>query len=291
MWADPAKRDAHHQDLEAVRKVISDPLLKLFGMPTRAELVKAKIDADAYVKHDVDWYDGSIRGLDTEMGRLVERLKGLGLDDRTLVVFTADHGEEFLDHGRTFHGQSVYGELTQVPLMMRWPGALPAGRVVNDVVQTIDIMPTLLAVSGLTVPREAQGQSLVPLLRAGEDSASAWRPRPAISEKAITNPAKGAAPAPHDTEAFAIVEGGWKLIHHTVRPDGSPEFELFDFAKDPLNLHDVAAANPEVVQRLAKLVAGWRQMARAARLKPDTESIKGLSQEQLQRLRSLGYVR
>jgi arylsulfatase A-like enzyme len=292
MWADPAKREAHHRDLEAVRKVISDPLLKLFGMPTRAELVKAGLDADAYVNHDVDWYDGSIRGLDTEMGRLFERLKALGLEDRTLVVFTADHGEEFLDHGRTFHGQSVYGELTQVPLMMRWPGILPAGRVVNDVVQTIDVMPTLLAISGLAAPPEVQGQSLVPLIRPNESPAgSAWRPRPAISEKAITNPAEGAAPAPHDTEAFAIVDGVWKLIHHTARPNGGPEFELFDVAKDPLNLNDVAAGNPEVVQRLAKLVAGWRQMARAARLKPDTEATKGLTQEQLQRLRSLGYIR
>ncbi len=292
MWADPAKRQAHHQNLETVRKVISDPLLKLFGMPTRAELVKAGLDADAYVNHDVDWYDGSIRGLDTEMGRLFERLKGLGLDDSTLVVFTADHGEEFLDHGRTFHGQSVYGELTQVPLMMRWPGVLPAGRVVNEVIQTIDVMPTLLAISGLTAPAEIQGQSLVPLVQPTKGAASAsWRPRPAISEKAVTNPANGAAPAPHDTEAFSITDGSWKLIHHTKRPNGGPEFELFDVAKDPLNLNDMAAGQPEVVQRLAKLVAGWRQMALAARLKPDAETTKGLTQEQLQRLRSLGYVR
>ena len=78
IWADPAKREAHHKDLEAVRKVISDPLLKMFRMPTRAELVKARINSDAYVKHDVDWYDRSIRGLDTEMDRLFERLKGSG---------------------------------------------------------------------------------------------------------------------------------------------------------------------------------------------------------------------
>ena len=291
MWADPAKREAHHRDLEAVRKVIRDPLMKLFGMPTRAELVKAGVDADAYVKHDVDWYDGSIRGLDTEMGRLFERLKGLGLDNRTLVVFTADHGEEFLDHGRTFHGHSVYGELTQVPLMMRWPGVLPA-RVVDDVVQTIDVMPTLLAISGLVAPPAIQGQSLVPLiLPGGSAAAPSWRPRPALSEKALTSPSKGAAPAPHDTEAFAIVDGGWKLIHNTARPNGGPEFELFDFAKDPLNLNDVAAGHPEVVQRLAKLIAGWRQVARAARFAPDAETTKGLSQQQLQRLRSLGYIR
>jgi len=295
LWADPEKREEHHRHLEAVRKVISDPLLKLFGMPTRTELVKAGLDADAYVKHDVDWYDGSIRGLDTEVGRLLERLKALGLDQRTLVVFTADHGEEFLDHGRMFHGQSVYGELTQVPLMMRWPGVLPAGRVVEEVVQTIDLMPTLLEISGLKLPAEAQGQSLVGLLGAGAGgrsaSARAWRARPAISEKAVTDPARGAAPAPHDTEAYAIVDAGWKLVHNTVRPGGGPEFELFDFAKDPLNLSDVADKHPDKVQRLGKLLDGWRQMARNARLKPDAEATKGLSQQQLERLRSLGYIR
>jgi arylsulfatase A-like enzyme len=292
MWADPAKRDEHYRNLTTVRKFISDPLNRLFGMPSRDELVKAKLDPDAHIEHEIGWYDGSIRGLDTEIGRLLQRLKALGLDERTLVVFVADHGEEFLDHGRTFHGQTVYGELTHVPLMMRWPGQLPAGHVVPEVVQTIDVMPTLLAISGLAAPAEAQGQSLVPLLRprsAGSDSG--WRARPAISEKALTDPSKGAAPSPHDTEAFAIVDGGWKLIHNTARPRGGPEFELYEFPKDRLNRNNVADANPEVVQRLAKILASWRQMATAAKLKPDAESTKGLTQEQLQRLRSLGYIR
>jgi hypothetical protein len=119
----------------------------------------------------------------------------------------------------------------------------------------------------------------------------AWRARPAISEKAVTNPSKGAAPAPHDTEAHAIVDGGWKLVHNTVRPRGGPEFELFDFAKDSLNLRDVAGEHPDVVQRLSKRLEGWRQMARSARLKADAEATQGLSQQQLERLRSLGYIR
>ena len=66
-------------------------------------------------------YDGSIRGMDAELGRLVESLRELGLEDDTLVVFTSDHGEEFLEHGRPIHGQSVYAELTDVPLVVRWP--------------------------------------------------------------------------------------------------------------------------------------------------------------------------
>jgi arylsulfatase A-like enzyme len=291
MWADPARRDEHQRNLEAVRKVINDPLRRLFGMPTRVELVKAGLDADKYVEHDIGWYDGSIRGLDTEVGRLVERLEGLRLADRTLVVFATDHGEEFLEHGATFHGQTVYGELTRVPLMMRWPGVLPEGRVIDDVTQTIDVMPTLLEISGLAAPDGIQGQSLVPLMRPDGAAGPAWRPRPAISEKALTDPNKGAAPPPHDTESYAIVDGSWKLVHHVKRPAGAPEFELFDVVKDPLDLKDVASGNPDVVQRLSKLLAGWQQMAQSARLKPDAESTKGLSQEQLQRLRSLGYIR
>ena len=61
-------------------------------------------------------------------------------------MFLSDHGEEFLEHGRMFHGQTVYGELTQTPLIVRWPAGLPKGRVVDEVVQTIDVMPTLLEI-------------------------------------------------------------------------------------------------------------------------------------------------
>ena len=63
--------------------------------------------------------------MDAELGRLRERLGEMGLDRRTLIVFLADHGEEFLEHGRTFHNQSIYGELTNVPLFFWWPGACP----------------------------------------------------------------------------------------------------------------------------------------------------------------------
>jgi arylsulfatase A-like enzyme len=89
----------------------------------------------------------------------------------------------------------------------------------------------------------------------------------------------------------AIVEGQWKLIHKSIRAEGEAEFELYDQLKDPLNKHDLASQKPEVVARLKKALDGWREMARAARLKPDAETTKGLSAEELQRLRSLGYVR
>ena len=285
MWADPAKKEEHEKHSKDVKKFIKDPLMRQFGMPARDELQKAGIDPAAYVQYDQGWYDGSIRAMDVEIARLVERLRTLGVDDDTLFVFLSDHGEEFLDHGRMFHGQTVYGELTQTPLIMRWPAVIPKGKVVDDVVQTIDVFPTLLAFNGIAPPAGIQGQSLVPLIT-GEGQ---WKKRPAISEKAKTSSA--GAPPPLDTESFAIVDEGWKLIHNTARPDGAPEFELYDFVKDPLNKTDVAAQHPDIVSRLAKELDGWHQMATSAKLKSDAEATKSMSPAQLQRLRSLGYVR
>ena len=69
----------------------------------------------------------SIRALDSELARLFERLRSAGVDRDTAVVFLSDHGEEFQDHGRMWHGQSVYGEMVHVPLVVRWPASVPAG--------------------------------------------------------------------------------------------------------------------------------------------------------------------
>jgi arylsulfatase A-like enzyme len=229
-----------------------------------------------------------------EIGRITQTLRRLGLEDDTLIVFLSDHGEEFHEHGRMFHGQSVYGELTQVPLFMRWPAGLPKGKVVDEVVQSLDVMPTLLELSGLGAPEGLQGQTLTTLFaetNGNGDRPTGWKRRPAITEKALTDPAGAWAPPPTDTESYAIIDGQWKLIHNKTRPRGGPEFELYDFVKDPLNKTDVAAQHPEVVARLAKALDGWKQMATAGRLKADDEGMKNLSPEQLQRLRSLGYIR
>jgi len=303
LWADAARNEEQERNGKALLKVIADPLLRHMGspMPTRQELVKADLDPEAYVAHDRDWYDGSIRGMDAEIGRLLERLRGSGLASRTLVVFTSDHGEEFLEHGRTFHGQSVYGELNNMSLILWRPDTVPEGAVVDQTVETIDIMPTLLEMSGLSAPEKIQGRSLVPLLAAAagaqpgtawaEGSMGGWTDRPAISEKAPTSSTtSGGSPPPRDTESFAVVLDGWKLIHNTKRPAGKPEFELFDHRKDPLDQHDLAAQQPDIVARLSKELTAWLAMAQKERLKPGAEAAESVSKEDLERLRSLGYI-
>ena len=286
LFGDPGRAAEHQQQERLVEPLINDQLSRIFMIPTRDELVKAKIDPEAFVGYNRDLYDGSIRGMDAEIGRLVERLKDLRLQDKTLLVFTGDHGEEFLEHGRTFHGQTTYGELGNAPLIL-WGAGVPKGAVVEDTVQDIDLYPTLLEMSRLAVPKGVQGRSLLPLL--GGTSMPEWRDEPAITEKAETHEPTG-APPPRDTASVAIVSGGFKLIHNVKRHDRSPEFELYDHHKDPLDRTDLAPQHPEVVERLSKLLLAWQRMAVAGRLKPDQEATKSLSSDDLERLRALGYI-
>ena len=294
MWADLSLKEEHEEQLESVRKVIKNPLLKRHGMPARNEVVEAGFDPQKYVDYDMDWYDGSIREMDREVARLVERLRELELADRTLLLFTSDHGEEFHDHGRMFHGQSVYGELNRVPLVMHLPGRIPAGIIVDETVQSIDIMPTILELAGLSPPPGIPGRTLVPLLNskdsgppeAGEDG---WITRPAITERNLTGDSAG-APPPRDVGATSIIFEGWKLIVSSRKgSDEAPGVELFRQADDPLDQKDLAEQHPEVVSRLQGLLEEWRLEALATRL-PEAESTEGMSQEDLQRLKSLGYI-
>ncbi len=292
LWADPKGREEYLREQEALKKVVADAFLAQRGMATPDELIKAGLDPAWFLQYSKDWYDGSIRGMDDEIARLVERLRGLGLEDRSVIAFYADHGEEFHEHGRMWHGQSVYGELIRVPLILWGPGRIPKGSRIEEPVELIDVMPTLLELSGLRVPKEAQGQSLRPLFAGppGKSAAGAgggWAKRPVIAERQPL----GRDDYPNNGEMYAIMDGGWKLIQNVKRPPDKPEFELFDFYKDPLDQKDVAAEHPDVVARLAKGLDGFRKMAVAARLKPDSESTKGMTKEQLEQLRSLGYVK
>ena len=284
LWADPAQRAGFEEELDRVREFIETPTLRDRGMPSRNELEAAGVDPDRFIAQYQDWYDGSIRGMDIEMGRLLERLQTLGLTDRTLVAFIGDHGEEFLDHGQTWHGHTLYGELVNVPLLLWWPGVVPADRAVDDTVRSIDLMPTLLALSGLAAPEGIQGQSLLPLMggpAGGAAAADEWIVRPAGSERDLG-----------DGRSVSLIDDGWKLVRHSELPDADhPEFELFNHREDPLNHVNLADAHPDIVERLTREIDRWQRQAESAQLASDEELNSSLSAEELRRLRSLGYVR
>jgi arylsulfatase A-like enzyme len=135
---------------------------------------KEPLDRDRLIAQ----YDGEIAYGDQEFGRFVQELKKRGLYDRALIVFMADHGEEFEDHGKWLHGRSVFDELVRVPLLVKFPGQKDGGRRVGQQVQSVDLLPTILEHFGLPVPAPPAivGHPLQPVLAGGAPEP------PAVSE-------------------------------------------------------------------------------------------------------------
>ena len=274
-FAEAGEMDRLDELIEQVKPEIThNPLMQRFGMPRREELARAGIDPEDFVRLEQLGYDSSIRGLDDAIGHLTGVLDRLGLTDDTLMGFVSDHGTEFLEHDAHFHGHTAYGELNQVPLFFWGPSFVTQPQSVGATVQTIDLMPTLLELSGLPVPDAAQGQSLLPFF---SDPDSPWD-RPAITELPMNM---------RDVPATSIIQDGWKLIEYKD-PDG-PRHELFSHRDDPLNLTDVAGENPDIVAKLSRVLGNWRKFAEAAKLS-QSMSTESMSAAELERLRSLGYI-
>ena len=114
--------------------------------------------------HMMALYDGEIAHTDEEIGKVLELLQDLGLSEKTLVIVLSDHGEAFLEHGKLRHGNSLYEEVLHVPLIMRLPGVIPAGKRVAGNVSHVDLMPTVLGLLHLPSPLQTQGIDLSPVM-------------------------------------------------------------------------------------------------------------------------------
>ena len=282
LWGAPDGKEAHEARVDKVRPFIKSGFMKPMGLPLVGELEEAGVDPEEFVRHELDWYDGSIRAADVEIRRILEKLENLGIADETLIVFSSDHGEEFLDHGGHFHEENVYGEMINVPLILRWPGVVPEGHVIDETVQMLDVAPTVLELAKIAKPDSMQGESLVPLFTTPER----WSARPAVSEWTRRTDQRDE----EMVDAFSIIVDGYKLIHNVERPDGFPEYELYDHRQDPLDQNDIASENPEIVERLSKQLDDWHAWALANKLPTDAEASEGIDAAELERLRSLGYV-
>jgi len=229
-------------------------------------------------------YDGAISYVDNELIRaLLESLEETGNLDKTLVVFTSDHGEEFLEHGRLEHN-SLYREVARVPLILRLPGAVPEGRRIRELVRTVDILPTVLDILGIPLNTVVQGSSLRPLL--------AGRKIPELTVYADFNDY-----LPPVIES--IRSGPWFLLmdqraggdDNLAREEGSPFFSLYNTENDPGETVDVSARYPEITERLRKQlrtirIESSRKHAEEARdQRPGEMDIKNI-----ERLKALGYL-
>lgn len=213
----------------------------------------------ADVRHVIRSYDAEIRSMDAALGRLVEYLRAQDEYDDLLVVFTADHGEEFGEHGVIgAHAHSLHDEILKVPLIVKFPGGMFASTRVNSQVRSIDIAPTIADVLSIPQPPSFEGVSLVDL---------------------ITGRVKSIP--------FALSERGGKIPSVAIRTDRWKLYDgaLYDLLADPMEREDVSRRYKSVTRalgmNLVELLA--RPMLGAA------EEIVP-SEEIIRQLRALGYI-
>jgi arylsulfatase A-like enzyme len=216
-------------------------------------------------QHLISLYDAEINFADEQFGRLLMHLRRLGSDDSTLIIVTADHGEEFGEHGQFSHRFKLYDELLRVPLIMRLPARLPAGQVVTAQVRLLDLVPTILDL--LNVDKGPfEGASLLPLMEGHEET-----PRIAISE---TQP---------ETGLYAIRQDGWKLILNVH----TGAVELYNLRRDPRETTNCANTAPLMASKLEAQLRGHVQRTAAS---PSSQAEIEVDHLTLDRLRALGYV-
>lgn len=185
----------------------------------------------------VDLYDGTLAYTDRQVGRLLRGLARRGRLDRTLVIITADHGEELWDHRNFFHGQSLYDELLHVPMLVRFPD-VGHGRVVESVVSTVDVVPTIAAVMGRATP-SGDGRSLRDLAAGPPDAAADTRAVFALVSHA----------EPRTPERHAVRTRTAKLVHDVS--DGA--FAYYDLTVDPKEKRNLGLAAPGATELRAAL--------------------------------------
>jgi arylsulfatase A-like enzyme len=225
-------------------------------------------------------YDEEVRFTDDGIGQLLERLRQLGLEEETLIVVTADHGEEFLGHGWLGHTRTLYEELVRVPLIVRAPEGSLRGAVVREPVSLVALAATVLDVVGID-PADFpfQGRSLRSLLEGGEPRPTG---EPVFFEVDFVPIREGRLVGESHKKAV-IEDGRYKLI----RDDATGALELYDLERDPDERNDLSSDEPETLARLRDLLERSIADAAAARVEPE---LRSFDQREVERLKALGYV-
>jgi len=219
--------------------------------------------------HLVALYDAEIRQLDDQLARLFRALDARGLSDRTLLVVTSDHGEEFMEHGSVLHGRTMYQEVIAVPLLVRGPG-IPRGVRVAQNVSLADLAPTILDVLGVAAPLGIDGRSV----------AGYWREPDRLHPEHLAFAEADWTNAQPDIKRMVRREG--HKLHLDRTTDAT---ELYDVLADPDEQHDLGAQQDDRVRELrADLDAFARDERPPVTVAPPTGDV-------LDRLRALGYTR
>lgn len=227
-----------------------------------------KLDDNKDFHHYVSQYDGEIRYTDEHLKRLFDTLKELGLYNDSLIIFTADHGEGMGEHDYYFaHGEYLYNTLTHVPLIMKFPAELTGRK--TDFVQHVDLVPTILKNLDIMPSPSLRGCDLAGPIPAARE----------IFAKMETGMVR-------DKIKYSIMADGFKLIHTPLYD----RYELYDMKKDFDEEHDLVNETA-YSQRTQGLKIRLKRLRQQDLLKLGTVKSGELSDEELEKLKSLGYVK
>jgi len=185
------------------------------------ERIGPKMDARD-LEHLIALYDGEIAWTDTFIEKIRVELERAGVLDDTVIVLTSDHGTEFFEHGWKGHRTTLYDEVIRVPLVVRYPKAVPAGTRVAAQTRSVDIAPTLVELCGLEPLRDVSGSSLVALF--GDPVARGNTGKQAVSELDSVG-----------RSLLSIREQEWKVIGNRA----NSTLSAFDLAADPHERHPI----------------------------------------------------
>ena len=230
------------------------------------------IASGEYDEWDIEYlrrcYDSEIRYTDREVEKVFTELKRLGIYDQTVIVFTSDHGEEFVERGFQGHGTSLYEEQIRVPLVFKPAGdaSAYAGKRIGRPVSNLDIFTTLVHYLRIRRPVELPGNDLL----TGE------RPEGGIFSE-LQKVQFG-----ENKNKVCLILGDWKLIKNLERN----QLELYNLKQDPGEKNDLSGAGHPIMPRLLRELGDWITVNRGGVHGKDRIS---LSPEERKRLKSLGY--
>lgn len=223
-------------------------------------------------------HNGEVAYTDAEVGKLLAGISERALDASTIVVITADHGEEFYDHGGFEHGHTFYDELLHIPLIVRAAGVgfmqtsadepQARGFSVGTTVRHIDVAPTLCELVGIRPASSFMGESFVPLLKGHEG-----KDRSVLSQGNMWGPGGN-----------SWRKDGFKLVQQS----STAECELFDISSDPCEQNDLADEIPRLCQAM---MGDLNLILQAVSHQRISNKAPTLSDHEIEVLRSLGYVK
>ena len=216
-------------------------------------------------------YDGEVAYVDSLVGDLVRHLKRLQLYDRTLLVFTSDHGESLGEHGESSHGMFLYDATVRIPLIIKAAGSAWKGKAIREQVRGVDIVPTILQLAGLRVDDRIQGRGLLSLIR------GRWN-QPELAAYSETY-----YPYYHFqwSPLFSMRARGFKYID-------APQPELYDLASDAGERRNIIGERPSMAAYLQETLEGEYQKFSAGRDEPPEP--EQMDRATIERLKSLGYL-